>query len=47
MMDANMAHNLRWQQEVNGDAQKINVWKVEAVSFLGLQFYAYMHPEDT
>jgi hypothetical protein len=46
MTDADMARNLRWQREVNGETAKIDVWKVEAASLPGLQFYAYMQPGD-
>jgi hypothetical protein len=44
--DANTAHNLRWQQDIDGDNQKINVWKVEVAALPRLQFYAYMQPGD-
>jgi hypothetical protein len=44
MTDADTARNLRWQQDVAGDKTKNKVWKVEATSLPGLQFYAYMQP---
>jgi hypothetical protein len=44
MTDADTACNLRWQQDVAGDKTKNEVWKVEATSLPGLQFYAYMQP---
>jgi hypothetical protein len=44
MTDADTARNLRWQQDVAGDKTKNEVWKVEATSLPGLQFYAYMQP---
>ena len=40
--DADSSRNLRWQQSVAGDATKLALWKIEATSSPGLQFYAYM-----
>ena len=38
--DADTSRNLRWQQSVEGDATRIALWKLEATSLPGLQFYA-------
>jgi len=43
MTDADTSRNLQWQQAVQGDNAKIAMWKIEATSSPGLQFYAYMH----
>jgi len=42
IMDADTSRNLRWQHDVVGDPTKLSVWKIEATSSHGLQFYAYM-----
>ena len=44
--DADTSRNLRWQQSVAGDATKLALWKIEATSSPGLQFYAYMQPGE-
>jgi hypothetical protein len=44
--DADTSRNLRWQQSVTGDATKLALWKIEATSSIGLQFYAYMQPGE-
>ena len=44
--DADTSRNLRWQQSVEGDATRIALWKLEATSLPGLQFYAYMQPGE-
>jgi hypothetical protein len=44
--DADTSRNLRWQQSVAGDATSIALWKTEATSLSGLQFYAYMQPGE-
>ena len=44
--DADTSRNLRWQQSVSGDATKLALWKIEATSSPGLQFYAYMQPGE-
>ena len=41
IMDADTSRNLCWQQAVAGDAAKLTMWKTEATSSPGLQFYAY------
>jgi hypothetical protein len=46
MMDADTSRNLRWQEAVAGDATKLALWKIEATSSTGLQFYAYMQPGE-
>lgn len=46
MTDTDTARNLKWQAATNGDNAKIDVWKCEAASLPGLQFYAYMQPGD-
>ena len=46
MTDTDTARNLRWQAATNGEAAKVDVWKCEAASVPGLQFYAYMQPGD-
>jgi hypothetical protein len=47
MNDADTSCSLRWQLDVDGDSTKINVFKLEAASVPGLQFFAYMLPGDT
>ena len=44
--DADTSRNLRWQHDVVGDPTKLLVWKIEATSSHGLQFYAYMQPGE-
>jgi len=44
--DADTSRNLRWQHDVAGDPTKLLVWKIEATSSHGLQFYAYMQPGE-
>jgi len=44
--DADTSRNLCWQQSVEGDATKLALWKIEATSSPGLQFYAYMQPGE-
>jgi hypothetical protein len=44
--DADTSRNLRWQQSVAGDATKLALWKIDATSSPGLQFYAYMQPSE-
>jgi len=46
MTDADMSRNLQWQQAVQGDNTKLAMWKIEATSSPGLQFYAYMQPGE-
>ena len=46
MTDADTSRNLQWQQAVQGDNAKIAMWKIEATSSPGLQFYAYMQPGE-
>ena len=46
MTDADTARSLKWQVGVNGDAAKSEVFKVEAWSQPGLQFFAFMQPGD-
>jgi len=46
MTDADTARNLRWQREVDGDKNKLAVWKLKAMGSAGLQFYAYMQPGE-
>jgi hypothetical protein len=46
MTDTYTARNLKWQAATNGESAKIDVWKCEAASLPGLQFYAYMQPGD-
>jgi hypothetical protein len=46
MTDADTSRNLRWQHDAAGDPTKLSVWKIEATSSLGLQFYAYMQPGE-
>ena len=40
--DADTSRNLRWQHDMAGNPTKLLVWKIEATSSHGLQFYAYM-----
>ncbi len=44
MTNADTSRNLRWKQTMAGDATKLTMWKMEAKSSPGLQFYAYMQP---
>ena len=44
MTYADTSRNLRWQQTMAGYATKLTMWKMEAKSSPGLQFYAYMQP---
>ena len=46
LSDADTARNLRWQREVDGDKNKLAIWKLEATGASGLQFYAYMQPGE-
>jgi hypothetical protein len=46
MTDADTARSLRWQREVEGDANKLASWKIEASAVTGLQFYAYLQPDE-
>jgi len=46
IMDADTSRNLRWQKSVAGDATRLALWKIEATSSPGLQFYAYMQPGE-
>ena len=46
MTDADTARSLKWQAGVNGDAATSEVFKVEAWSQPGLQFFAFMQPGD-
>ena len=46
MTNADTSRSLRWQRNVNGDATKLAVWKVEATAVPGLQFFAYMQPGE-
>jgi hypothetical protein len=46
MTDADTSRNLRWQRDVNGDAKNVPIWKLEATSLPGLQFFAYMQPGE-
>ena len=41
-----MSRNLRWQRDMAGDPTKLSVWKIEARSSHGLQFYACMQPGE-
>jgi hypothetical protein len=45
--DVDTSRNLRWQQAVAGDAAKLTMWKTEATSSPGLQFYTYMQPGES
>ena len=44
--DADTSRNLCWLKAVAGDATKLALWKIEATSSPGLQFYAYMQPGE-
>jgi hypothetical protein len=44
MMDADTSRNLHWQQEVDGDSNKLTTFKATASP--GLQFCAYMQPGE-
>ncbi len=46
MTDADTSRNLCWQHDAAEDPTKLLVWKIEATSSLGLQFYAYMQPGE-
>ncbi len=46
MTDADTARSLRWQREVEGDANRLASWKIEATAVPGLQFYAYLQPGE-
>ena len=46
IMDVDTSRNLCWQHDVAGDPTKLLVWKIEATSSHGLQFYAYMQPGE-
>ncbi len=41
MTDTDTARNLKWQATTYGEAAKIDVWKCEAASIPGQQFYAF------
>jgi hypothetical protein len=46
MTDEATSRNLRWQQNVNGDTNKVTAWIAEATSLTSLQFFALMQPDQ-